>query len=263
MRVGVFDSGLGGLTIAKTILRHSVGLDIIYLADTLNAPYGDKTTDEILRHSIDITQFLLKNYHIEALVVACNTATSAAIESLRELYPRLIIIGTEPALKPAFNISKTKRIGVLATFATLNGDKYRYLVNQLSIDNDAMVYEQPCIGLVEQIELGEIDTPKTMQMLEGYLSVMRDSGVDTIVLGCTHYPLITDSIREIFQREIAFTDSAMGVTNRLNAMLMQYNKMHKNEPSKIEILSTSTISKNMVESIVGESLNIKMVKLQD
>lgn len=263
MRVGVFDSGLGGLTIAKAILENTTGLELIYLADTANTPYGDKSSELILQFSVDITNYLIKTYDIKVLIVACNTATSAAIERLRQLYPQLIIIGTEPAINPAFSMSKSKHIGVLATFATLNGQKYRDLVNKLSQNNNTVVYEQPCVGLVEQIELGEIDSVKTMQLLENYLAPMRENGVDTVVLGCTHYPLIKDSIKKIFDREIEFSDSSSGVTNRLKALLMQNNIHTKDTPSTIEILTTDIIDKNMIKNIIGENLNIKMVQLDN
>ena len=118
MKVGVFDSGLGGLTVLNAIIKNLKGADIFYIADTLYAPYGDKNKDEIFSRSEKIANYLLKNYEIDALVIACNTATSVAIKHLREVFPSLIIIGTEPGIKPAINNTKTKNIGILATAST-------------------------------------------------------------------------------------------------------------------------------------------------
>ena len=135
MKVGVFDSGLGGLTVLNAIIKQLKGAEIFYIADTLYAPYGDKNKDEIFSRSEKITNFLLKNYEIDALVIACNTATSVAIKHLREVFPSLIIIGTEPGIKPAINNTKTKNIGILATASTLKGEKYQLLANELTTKN--------------------------------------------------------------------------------------------------------------------------------
>lgn len=260
MKIGVFDSGLGGLTIVATMLSHLHGAEIIYIADTANAPYGEKTHKQILEYSIRITEYLIAHHHIDALVVACNTATSAAITELRERYPNLIIVGTEPGLKPAISHSITKNVGVLATPATLGGEKYKALVSMLSNHYHVRVFEQPCPGLVQQIESGETDSQKTLSMLEGWLSPMRDANVDTIVLGCTHYPLIKKAIEQVMKRPIIFIDSAEGVTKRLLTLLEQ--KGHINSGSTtLEIFATGTIQSGMVESILGDKFSIGMIKL--
>ena len=186
MKVGVFDSGLGGLTVLKSILKVFRNAEIFYIADTEYAPYGEKSSQEILDRCDKITSYLLEMYGIEALIVACNTATSAAIKQLRESFPTLIVIGTEPGIKPAIINTQTSNIGVLATPATLKGEKYQFLVNELSSTKKVKLYEQACIGLVEQIEKGEIDSKKTFDMLEKWLTPMKNDNVDTIVLGCTH-----------------------------------------------------------------------------
>ena len=152
MKVGVFDSGLGGLTVVDSILKLLNGVELFYIADTKFAPYGEKSKEQILKHSISITDYLIKNHNIDALVVACNSATSAAIVELRQKYKNLIVIGTEPGLKPAINATKTNKIGVLATKATLTGNKYQELYKTLSSNNQIEVLEEPCIGLVKQID---------------------------------------------------------------------------------------------------------------
>lgn len=260
VRIGVFDSGLGGLTIVREMMRRLHGAQVVYIADTAHAPYGEKTPDQILDFSIAVTEYLIRHYAIDALVVACNTATSAAIAQLRERYPSLIVIGTEPGLKPAISHSQSKKVGVLATPATLGGEKYKALVELLSRHYHVDVYEQPCPGLVQQIEEGRTNSPETIAMLENWLSPMREAGVDSIVLGCTHYPLVADAIRRVMQRPVSLIESAEGVTNRLLYLLEE--KGHRNEaPATLTLLSTGPIRSEMIERIMGDKLNVGMIDL--
>lgn len=252
MKIGVFDSGLGGLTIVATMLSHLHGAQIIYIADTANAPYGEKTKKQILDYSVRITEYLIEQHHIDALVVACNTATSAAIAELRMNYPDLIIVGTEPGLKPAISHSLTKNVGVLATPATLEGEKYKALVQMLSEHYHVRVFEQPCPGLVQQIEAGETDTPTTLSMLERWLRPMRDAGVDTIVLGCTHYPLVKKAIQNVMQQRVTFVDSAEGVTKRLIHLLGEKGYKNKGETT-LSLFATGSINPQMIQTILGEN----------
>ena len=136
MKIGVFDSGLGGLTVVQAMTQVIKGAELFYIADTKNAPYGEKTPEQILQYSLEITQYFIDTHQIDALIVACNTATSAAIQHLRIHYPSLIIIGTEPGIKPAIEQTNTGKVGVLATPATLKGDKYQQLVNDLALEKD-------------------------------------------------------------------------------------------------------------------------------
>ncbi len=258
MRIGVFDSGLGGLTIVKTMIHHLCGAEIIYIADTANAPYGEKTKEQILAYSLQVTRYLISHHRVDALVVACNTATSAAIAELRATYPDLIIVGTEPGLKPAISHSITKNVGVLATPATLGGEKYKALVSMLSQHYQVHVFEQPCPGLVQQIEAGETDTPKTLSMLEEWLAPMRDANVDTIVLGCTHYPLVKNAIEKVMRRPISFIDSAEGVTKRLIHLLSEKGYPLKGK-TPLSLFATGPIDPHMVQSILGENFRVAVL----
>lgn len=262
MKVGVFDSGLGGLTIVRTMLEKLQSAEIIYVADTANAPYGEKTKEQILAFSIAITEYLISHHRIDALVVACNTATSAAISELREKYPDLIIVGTEPGLKPAISHSVSKNVGVLATPATLNGEKYKALVSMLCEHYHVRVFEQPCPGLVQQIESGDTDTRKTFEMLEGWLKPMRDANVDTIVLGCTHYPLVKNAIERVMGRPITFVESAEGVTNRLLCLLEQKGEASDGETT-LKLFATGPIETGMVKNILGEKFSVAMINSLD
>lgn len=260
MTLGVFDSGLGGLTVVRALLSHLRGVDIIYLADTANAPYGEKPQETILDFSVAITDYFIDHYAIDALVIACNTATSAAVQELRHNYPNLAIIGTEPGLKPAFVHSKTHNVGILATPATLNGDKYKYLRDDLAQHYHIQIFEQACYGLVEQIEMGEISTPKTLSMLEEWLCPMREAHVDTIVLGCTHYPLVANEIQTIMQTPITLTQTADAVSLRTLHLLEQ--KGHQNQGNNtLALLATGAINSSMITTILGETFSVTKVKL--
>ena len=258
MKVGVFDSGLGGLTVVSSIQKVFKGAELFYIADTAYAPYGEKTVQEILNRCDNITQYLLSNHGIEALIIACNTATSAVIKHLREKFPFLIIIGTEPGIKPAILNTKTSRVGVLATPATLKGDKYQLLVNELSNIKKVTLYEQACIGLVEQIEKGEINSSKTFNMLEKWLEPMKQNGVDTIVLGCTHYPLVDEIIKKIMGNDITLIETGNAIANRLK--LLSEELGHKNQGKlKISVCFTGEINKQMIEKIL-KNKNIEVRK---
>ena len=252
MKVGVFDSGLGGLTVVSAISEIFKGADVFYVADTKYAPYGEKTKEQILKRSIEITEFLIKEHQISALIVACNTATSAAIKTLREKFSDLIIIGTEPGVKPAIEATKTNNIGVLATPATLKGDKYQLLVNELFERKEIKLFEQACPGLVEQIEKGEISSELTKLMISTWLKPMKENNVDTIVLGCTHYPLVEEIIKQIMGYDITLIQTGLAIAKRLKNLSIE--KGHINEGQlKISIYITSDINENMINKIFENS----------
>ncbi len=259
LKIGVFDSGLGGLTVVKALISEIKGANLFYIADTKNAPYGEKTPEEILKYSLDITKFFIEQHQINTLIIACNTATSAAIQNIRKTYPKLIIIGTEPGIKPAIEHSYTKNIGVLATPATLKGEKYQQLVNELSMQHEITLFEQPCPGLVEQIESGEMDTDKTKQMLETWLKPMRMGNVDTIVLGCTHYPLICETIEQVMNRKMTLIYTGNAIAKRV--LHLSKSIQHTNEGTlNISLYSTSDIDEDIVSNILGNSNVIQKIK---
>ncbi len=250
-KIGIFDSGLGGLTILKSITQQLKGAKVYYVADTKNAPYGEKSNQEILDFSLDITRYLVDSYEIEALIVACNTATSAAIEYIRSSYPELIIIGVEPGIKPAIEQSNSGHIGVLATPATLSGHKYKNLANSLSDGVDITLYEQPCHGLVEQIESGAIDTVETRDMLEGWLKPMYESGVDTIVLGCTHYPLVSGVIDSIMESRVHLIHTGEAIAEQLLKQIVKIGHLNIGD-LEIRLLTTGEISNDIVSYLSSE-----------
>ena len=260
IRVGVFDSGLGGLTVVKAISQTLQNAQIYYIADTINAPYGDKSPKDILQYSINIAKYLVKTYQIDILILACNTATSWAIATLREMYPNLIIIGTEPGIKPAIESTISGKIGVLATLATLRGDKYIQLVKSLSSQKDIDIYQQACPKLVEQIEKGEIDSPHTRELLEGWIVPMRDSGVDTIVLGCTHYPLISHIIADIMDNCVTLVDTGQAISRHLLSLVTAQGHINDGD-LEIYIDTTDYIEKAMIDNIIFSYKRIKLITI--
>jgi len=259
-KIGVFDSGIGGLTVVKALNQVIHNSKIFYIADTKHAPYGEKTPQQILKYSLNISQYLIDKYNIDALVLACNTATAFAIEHLRKEYPKLIIIGTEPGVKPAIEQTKTGKIGVLATPATLRGDKYQNLVTSLSNKKKVTLFEQPCSGLVEQIEKGEVDSLETRELLTPWLLPMRDNDVDTIVLGCTHYPLVKDLILNILSRDIVLIDTGLAISKHLLKCIIKKNHQNIGD-NELNVESTGEINQKSVQFILGKEVNISPISI--
>jgi glutamate racemase len=213
--IGVMDSGVGGISVLKHIHALLPHENLIYFADSKHAPYGSKTPEEIIARCMEIADFLLQK-NVKALVVACNTATAAAIDELRETFD-LPIIGMEPAVKPAAEASKNGVIGVLATVGTLKSAQFAALLE--SYGRNVKVVTQACVGLVECIERGELDTPETKALIRQYTSPLLAEDADTIVLGCTHYPFVKDSIREIVGEKISLIDTGAAVAKQLKRQL--------------------------------------------
>lgn len=260
MKIGVFDSGLGGLTVVQAMLGTIKNADIFYIADTFNAPYGEKTTEEILDYALAITNYLITQHQIEALVVACNTATSAAIQQLRKKYPHLIIIGTEPAVKLAIALTKTSNIGVLATPATLAGDKYQSLVDAVVRGQDIRLHEQACAGLVEHIENDTLKSKESLELLEKWLKPMREAKVDSIVLGCTHYPLARDVIEEIMDNGVNCIDSGHAISQHLLNRMKEQG--HKNEGLlTLHLYHTGEINQKMIQKLFPDRCSQYMGKI--
>ena len=248
MKIGVFDSGLGGLTVVQAMLDVIKNADIFYIADTLHAPYGEKTSKEILDYSLKITHHLIVQHQIEALVVACNTATSASIKELRDKYPNLIIIGTEPAVKSALELTKTSNIGVLATPATLLGDKYQSLLDNLVTGKAIELHEQACAGLVEHIENDTLKSEESLSLLEMWLKPMREANVDSIVLGCTHYPLAREVIENIMDNGVNCIDSGHAISKHLLNRLKEQG--HENEGElRLHLYHTGEIKMKLVQKL--------------
>lgn len=218
--VGVFDSGVGGLSVLREIRQLLPHERLLYVADSGHVPYGDKTPEFIRQRSQRIAGFLLEQ-GAKALVVACNTATAAAVLSLREAHPDTPIIGMEPAVKPAAAATRAGVIGVLATTGTLQSAKFAALLDRFA--SDVQVITQPCPGLVECVEAGELASPATRELLQGLVAPLLAKGCDTLILGCTHYPFLKPLLRELIPPSVSLIDTGEAVARHLQRLLAERN----------------------------------------
>ena len=216
--IGIFDSGVGGLSIAKCIQQHLPHEQLVYIADSAHAPYGDKSA-AFIRQRVNIIARQLLQYNAKALVVACNTATVNAIDQLRAQLS-LPIIGVEPAIKPAALHSKSKKVAILVTAATATNQRFLDLVAKYS--SGIKVFIQACPGLVELIEQGKNNSGESSRLLKEYLQPLMQQGVDTLVLGCTHYPFLLNEIKNIVGEAITIVETATPVTQELTRQLAKH-----------------------------------------
>ncbi len=216
--IGIFDSGIGGTSIWKEITALLPNENTIYLSDSKNAPYGEKSKQEIIDLSIKNTEFLLKQ-NCKLIVVACNTATTNAIQFLREKY-NVPFIGIEPAIKTASLKTRTNKIGILATKGTLNSELFEKTSS--TINKQITVKETIGTGLVELIEDGKIDSNEIKNLLSLYLNPLLNEGVDCLVLGCTHYPYLIPQIREIVGNRMEIIDSGQAVAKQTKVVLEKH-----------------------------------------
>lgn len=209
--IGVFDSGVGGLSVLQHIRATLPDARLIYVADSAHVPYGDKTPTYIAARSLVLTQFLIEQ-GAEAIVIACNTATAAAAQILREKYS-LPIIAMEPAVKPAVAATHSGVVGVLATIGTLESSRFAALLEKYA--GDVEIITQGCPGLVERVEAGDLHSDSTRQLIARYTAPLLARGADTLILGCTHYPFLTPVIREVNGKKITLIDTGAAVAREL------------------------------------------------
>ena len=216
--IGVFDSGLGGLTVMKAMMRHLPLEDIVYLGDTARVPYGTKSRDSIIRFSLENAAVLMKR-QVKMIVVACNSSSSYALEALRERCPIPVVGVIEPGVSRAAETTRNKRIGVIATQATINSHSYERLISQK--DSRLKVVSQPCPLFVPLVEEGWFKKAVTRQVAEEYLKKIRNSRADTVILGCTHYPLLKAVITDVLGPGVSLVDSALEVSKLVKALLLE------------------------------------------
>lgn len=214
--VGVFDSGVGGLSVLAEIRRRAPDQSVVYLADQAWAPYGERDLAEVRRRSVAVALFLLKR-GCDPVVVACNSSSAAALHHLRDVFPDRRFVGMEPAVKPAASRSESGVIGVLATEATFQGELYASVVDRHA--NGTEVVEQACPGLAAAVERFGPEHPETVELLEEYVGPLREAGVDTIVLGCTHYPFLMSAIRRLAGDGVTVIDPAPAVARQALRLL--------------------------------------------
>jgi glutamate racemase len=234
--IGIFDSGVGGLSVLREIRKQIPDSPIIYFADQTHVPYGSRDLEEVYSLSKVITQFLL-SLGAGIIVVACNTASAAALYPLREEFPDIPFVGMEPAVKPAAEKTHTGRVGVLATPATFQGKLYNSVVERFA--KNVKIYQNTCSGLVQEIEKGNFSGIETRDILENALFPMLENKIDSVVLGCTHYPFVIPLIKEIVGPEVTVIDPAPAVAKQTMRILSKVSDLGTNRNQYFTILLTS------------------------
>lgn len=220
--IGVFDSGIGGLSVLQEIHALLPTETLMYVADTRHLPYGTQSSDFITQRALTLTEFLL-SHGAKAIVVACNTATAAAVATLRERYPHHLIIGMEPAVKPAVARSQGGRVGVLATNSTLASEKFARLVERHAVRAEVIV--QPCPGLVDLVEAGNLNGVAARELVARYVTHLVQQGCDTLVLGCTHFSFLAPLIQEVAGGQVAVVDAGEAVARELKRRLQEHHAL--------------------------------------
>lgn len=261
--IGVFDSGLGGLTVVRELKRQLPEEGIVYFGDIAHLPYGTKSGAQIRRFSIENAEFLIKK-GIKALVIACNSSSSAAYPLLKRRFAVPVISVIEPAVEEALERSRTKRIGVIGTAATIESRVYEEALKKGN--PEAKVFPQSCPLFVPFVEEGWLDGGVTEQVIEKYLEPLRDNKIDTLILGCTHYPILTHPIQSFFGPSVQLIDSAGPTVKRLSSLLRKRGLLYsKKRASKFQIF-TSDLPRNFIkvgERFLGEKLPpVKVVQVK-
>ena len=254
--VGVFDSGVGGLSVLREIRNELPCEDLLYVADSGYAPYGDRAQEFIQTRATEIVRFLV-GQHAKAVVVACNTATGVAIDTLRSQFS-IPLVAIEPAVKPAASMTKSGVVGILATTQTLSSSKFTRLLAGYSDKVRFLV--QPCPGLVEQVEKGEWSSHATRTLVEQYVLPLLEQGADTIVLGCTHYPFLDRVIRSVAGLEVAVVDPAVAVARELRRRLQMQDLLSRDNRTGTDRFWTSG-SPDEVQAVM-DLIWMKRVDLQ-
>lgn len=251
--IGVIDSGVGGISVLKCIRENLPHENLIYVADSKFAPYGEKTIEEITSRVLTVFDFLNKQ-EIKSVVIACNTATAASIGVVRDKfdYP---IIGMEPAVKPASLMSKNKVVGVLATSGTLLSVKFSALLEHHG--NDIHFITQPCFGLVELVEQGDLESSVLHALLKKYINPLLQQNIDTLVLGCTHYSFLKPAIQKLMPDYIRIVETGDAVAKYLKRVLIEKNLLNQNSTSGVIDFWTNSLDQNadkVIASLWGSDL---------
>jgi glutamate racemase len=260
--IGVFDSGVGGLSVLRAMRELLPGHPMIYVADQAHVPYGPRSLQEVRRFSEQITRFLLAQ-GAQLIVVACNTASAAALHELRRAFPQAPFVGMEPAVKPAAETTRSGVVGVLATPATFQGALYASVVERFA--QGVRLLQDTCTGLVAQIEAGNLDGSETRRILEEALQPMIALGVDTVVLGCTHYPFVIPLIQEIVGPKVRVIDPAPAVARQARRVLQErglYN--HAVNPARLRVMTTGNKAalEALLPRLLGASAAVEALRWQ-
>ena len=258
--IGIFDSGVGGISVLRAIRDQMPEESIIYFADQGHIPYGPRPMEQIRDFSEAITRFLLER-GAKIIVVACNTASAAALKYLRQKFPNVQFVGMEPAVKPAAEHTHTGKVGVLATPATFQGALYASVVERFA--NGVELFQNTCNGLVQQIEQGNLSGDETRQILEEALLPMLEKNIDTVVLGCTHYPFVIPLIQQVVGENVRVIDPAPAVARQTTRLLEAKGlRNHSGSKGKVKLYTSGDPEalKGLLPILLGDSGEIRKVE---
>jgi len=258
--VGVFDSGVGGLSVLRAIRQQLPGEAVIYVADQAHVPYGPRPLEQVRQFSEGITRFFLSQ-SCKIIVVACNTASASALHSLRQSFPQMPFVGMEPAVKPAAETSRSGVVGVLATPATFQGALYASVIERFA--QGVTVLQHTCPGLVAQIEAGDLASQRTRSILEDALLPMLSQGIDTVVLGCTHYPFVIPLIEAICGPGVRVIDPAPAVARQVERLLRERGRRSMQLASgRLQVFTTGEPGPlvGMLPELLGEAGPVEQVR---
>ncbi|MCJ7678065.1 MAG: glutamate racemase [Anaerolineales bacterium] len=268
--IGVFDSGVGGLSILRPLREQLPAEPIVFFADQAHVPYGARSLDEVQRFSVGITRFLI-DQHAKLIIVACNTASAAALQHLRRTFPAMHFVGMEPAVKPAAEQTRTRAVGVLATPATFQGALFASVVERFA--QGVHVIPQTLPGLVERIEAGDLDGPETRHIVAAAVRPLVAQGVDTLVLACTHYPFVIPLIAEVAGPGVQVIDPSPAIARQAARLLAEIDRgapagmvgtttfVTSGDPARLadlarRLIGESGLARHAVWDALGEALTM-------
>jgi len=260
--IGIYDSGVGGLTVLRAVRVLLPGEDLIYLADQAKVPYGSRPLVEVRQLAEGAARFLMEQ-GAKLIVIACNTASAAGLRHLRELFPEYPSVGMEPAVKPAAEQTLSGKVGVLATPSTFQGEMYASVVERFA--QDVQLFEATCPGLVRQIEKGYLSTTKTRRILEDAILPMMEQGVDTLVMGCTHFPFVIPLIKQISGKGMRVIDPAPAVARQVQHVLEQRQLLNpRQRTGTISYFTSGDPQKlaNLLPKLTGDEADVKALTWQ-
>jgi glutamate racemase len=261
--IGVFDSGVGGLSVLREMRRQMPAESVLYFGDQAHIPYGPRPLQQVRDFSEAITRLLLDR-GAKLIVVACNAASAAALGYLRDAFPGTAFVGMEPAVKPAAEHTRTGVVGVLATPATFQGELFASVVERFAAG--VRLLQDTCPGLVQRIEAGDLDGPATRRILEKALVPMLESNIDTVVLGCTHYPFVIDVIQAIVGEGVRVIDPAPAVARQVGRLLQSNGRVSRGDGQGALQFFTSAEAASMetlLPKLLGEKGPVKTVAWEE
>ena len=261
--IAVYDSGVGGLSVLRALLNQLPHEHFIYLGDQAHVPYGERSLEALRALAEGVTRFFMRQ-KAKIIVIACNTASAAALKFLRQKYPDQVFVGMEPAVKPAAEQTQSHKVGVLATPSTFHGELYASVVERFA--HGVEIFESTCPGLVTQIEKGALDAPETLSILHDALDPMLEAGVDKIVLACTHFPFVIPQIEGIVAGRATVIDPAPAVARQTARALEQRALLScAREPGQTQLFTSGNPNqlRALTKDLIGLSTNAKAVSWQN